>query len=397
MRKGFFPVLVLVLLINTWEINGQQLDTSSSHLVPERQTALRVLFNKVLVYFRDGSYLSGLLVGVENNLLVLRTKGQDEKIPLNNLVKVIIETDKETNRYALYGMLMGTYLGNIIFHRAENQPTAYMEDFDGTLGFLLINTLYAAAGIGLGYLASSMFEESKRVFDFTGSEGKRQAAWDRFRRFVIGGDFGPKKVHISIQAGHVYTRVSSRYETLLQNVDYSTGRGGVSNFNLLRKLQFTISPTSNAEIGLALYWLGEPRLYGNKYHCRAWQSLYTNGYYIVGIYKPFVRQLPKYIDWNVGMGVGAAKVDFSLETEHWTGYPTYSRETSEYNIYKIFFSGLVFAELNLYLHNTLSVGLVADYVFVPPKNVPEIPEADIPEQKLRLGNSSIGFTLGMHF
>jgi hypothetical protein len=42
-------------------------------------------------------------------------------------------------------------------------------------------------------------------------------------------------------------------------------------------------------------------------------------------------------------------------------------------------------------------GLTADYVFVPAANAPNIPEAGIPAQKLRFGNGSISFTLGLDF
>ena len=43
------------------------------------------------------------------------------------------------------------------------------------------------------------------------------------------------------------------------------------------------------------------------------------------------------------------------------------------------------------------MGFIADYAFLPLKEeVPGIPEADIPPQKLSFGNGSIGITMGLH-
>jgi len=413
MRIVIFLVFILVLLANPWEIRGQQADQSSSPSVSEIPTTSSLLFNTVLVYRREGGPLYGLLVRVESNAMIIRAGGKDEKIPLTNLAKVIIETEKKTGLSTLYSMLMGTYLGNLLFFRAKNQPTAYMEDIESGLGFFLTNTLFAAVGGGLGYLISSIYEKGERAFDFTGSKEKKQAEWERLRRFVAG-ELRPRKVHLSIQAGHVFTRVSPQYLNSLQNAGYWVSHSSylfgdyseeAKDFNLFRNLKLTYSLKSNTEIGFALYWLGEPSMGGSKWESgqssEVGQSLYTTGYYVVGMYKPFLKRMPKRIAWNVGVGVGAAKVDFNLKALITTWDPdtwnSYEEVTTEHNISKTFFSGVIFTELNLYLQDGLSLGLTADYVFVPAENVPEIPEAGILAQKLRLGNGSIGFTLGWHF
>jgi hypothetical protein len=40
---------------------------------------------------------------------------------------------------------------------------------------------------------------------------------------------------------------------------------------------------------------------------------------------------------------------------------------------------------------------MADYVFGPTREIPEFPEWNIPAQKIRLGNGSLGIVFGMHF
>lgn len=409
MQKRLSLVFIFILLFCLLEVKGQQIKKNPSASISEMPISTSLLFNNVLVSRREGGSVYGLLVGVESEAVIVRVRGKDEKIPLSNLSKVVIETEKKTSRNALYSMLLGTYIGNFVLLRAKSHPNAYLKDFDSGFGLFLWNVIFAGAGGGLGYLISSAFEKGEKAFDFSGNEEKRQIKWDKFRRFVIGGDSYPKKFHLSIQAGYVFTRVSPRYFSLLENGGYyvskykctESGCGQeASDFNLLRKLQITFSPVSNAEVGAALYWLGEPSIHGYNWQMERSiemnQSLNVKGLYAVGIYKPFLKRIPTKIAWRVGIGLGAAKVDFKLNTQHHVWYP-YTEVLFEHKISKTLISGVVFTELNFYLNDSLSFGLSVDYAYVPPEEAPEIPDAGIPAQKLRLGNGSIGFNLGLHF
>jgi len=410
MRKRLSLLLTLVLLLSVWKVMGQQVDQSSPPSVSELPTAPSVLFNKVLVNLREGGALSGLLVGIESNALILRISGQNEKIQLNSIAWVTIEIEKKTSRNTLYGALLGIYFGNLIFLRAENQPLAYIQDIEANaLGLFLTNAIFAGAGGGLGYLSGAILEKGEKVFNFTGSREKQLSEGERLRRYIIGDSSRSRKIHFSVQAGHIFTRVSNRYLSLLKNTDYHASRyicrdyecgDAASNFNLLRKLQISYSLKSNAEIGIALYWLGEPSVQGEKWQngisSEITQTLYSTGYYVIGIYKPFLKRMPKQISWNAGVGFGAAKVNFCLKTSSHSWYP-YFEEKTEHNISKILFSTIIFTELNLRISDALSLGLISDYVFVPSEHGPEFLEGGIPAQKLRLGNGSVGFTLGLHF
>jgi hypothetical protein len=271
-----------------------------------------------------------------------------------------------------------------------------MKIIDNRSRFITGNVLFAAAGAGLGLLAGAVFEKGERIFNFTGSAQKRQTEWEKMGRFITG-ERSLKKVHLSIQGGHVFTQIIPQYANLQQsyyyNYDYyDYGYPGMANnFNLMRKFQLTISPKKNFEVGFAMYWLGEPSLY--RVPC----TTNTKAYYAVGICKPLLWKLPKGLVWNVGGGLGVAKVNFNLKHTQNMGYPTYDTVTTEHNISKTRFSSFVFTELNFFLQDTLSIGLAADYAFVPSDNAPAIPEAGIPAKKLRFSTGSIGFSLGLHF
>lgn len=60
-------------------------------------------------------------------------------------------------------------------------------------------------------------------------------------------------------------------------------------------------------------------------------------------------------------------------------------------------SGVVFTQLEWFLYSNVSLGLIADFVYVPSARVPAFPEMGLSAQNLRFGNASVGFVLGTHF
>lgn len=415
MRKKFFPLIIIALLTIPWEIKAQPPDQDTSQSVSKRPAVLRLLYNRVVIHLRDGASLSGLLVGIEDDELIIRIGKRDEKIHYLNLSEVTIRIEKKRGRNLLSATLLGTYLANLLFNCADNQPTAYMKrkgPYGGNGSELLSNVLYALASGGVWYYVGSKFEKEEKKFNFNGKEEKRTAKWERLKRY-IRGEFASKKINITTQASYVFTRVSSHYATLFRNAGYDIGSysylygdylEGATDFNLVRKLQLTITAPSNNEFGIAVYWPGEPSVGGYRYDgsqpYQVDQVLYTTAYYAVVVLKPPRFQKWKRISLNVGIGAGMAQVDFKVRTssETWDPYYwTYDTARNQYNISKRLFSSVIFTELNFFLRSDLSLGLVADYVYIPSLQAPEILEVGITAQKLRLGNASVGLTLGLHF
>ena len=410
MRNKSLPLIFIVLLAIPWEIQAQQPDQESAPYVNRVPAIPRLLYNRVHMYRREGTYLSGLLVGVEDDALVVRIGERDEKLRYQNLSKVLIEIEKKRGRNASYAMLLGTYLQNILSFRAKNQPTAYLQDRDEKIvSIILGNALSALLWGGAWYYFFSKLEKSEKEFDLSGKEKKRLAKWERLRSYITG-EYALKKINISAQTGYVFTRVSSHYNNLFQDAGYETRNSsylfgeymeGATDLNLMRKLQFTLTAPSNNEFGIAVYWPGEPSATGYIYDwdqtSEVEQVLFTTAYYGVVVLKPPRFQKSKRISLNLGIGLGMAQVDFRIRTHVETWTPTYEVIRNQYNISKRLFSSVIFAELNFYLRDALSLGLIADYVYIPSLQAPEIPEAGIPAQDLRLGNASVGLSLGLHF
>ena len=410
MRKALFFLLLFCTVMGTKVAGGQETSARSTREKTKPELSEELLYSEVFVYLHEGGVLTGLLSSVQSDCLVLGTGNNKKTIPFNDLQKVIIKIEKKTSRHAFYGMLTGIYLGNLIFFHAKGGPTAYVRHVDFNLGYLFWNSVFAGAGIGVGFLTSSAFGSGEKHFDFSGSQEHRLKEWERFRRYALGSSSFSNKVHLSVQGGHINCRVSNRYKSMLKNANFYDfyDYEGATNFNLVRRVELTYSLKPDIEVGLAAVVLSEPTIMGDKWmetinssgyqYFSVRQSLSSLGLYALGVYKPLRSVLPKSIHWNVGGGLGAAKVNFSLNTSLETdNYPDYSVINRNHNISRTSVSALAFTEFDFMVDENLSFGLAADYVFVPARQAPAFEDMGIQAQKLRFGNSSIGFVLGLHF
>ena len=393
---------------------GQEPGQNAQAPAVQKPAALEVRFTKAEAYLKDGRVFFGLLVGLEGDAVVLKSGKKDVQAPFNDLLRVVFERERKMAPYWVKGFILWPYFYYLLARRAKSQPTAFYRDtYEEPWFSVWPYLIYVSAGGGLGYLLGQLTSSPKIVFDFSGREEKRLSEWDRLKLYVLGEKAGRvKKWHLAMQAGHVFTRTSDRYEGLMRTAgyEYVSSTSYLENeyaepatrLNLLRGIRLTYSLTPDFEVGAALAFVGEPTKSGEKYDTAenfvAVQKLSATGFYAVGNYQPFRRQLPKSLVWNVGLGLGLANVDFSLRYGSRSYYPYYSFDIkAEHAFAKTLFSALADTELNVFFSNDFSLGLRADFVFVPSRQVPAMPEAEFPGQKLPLGNASIGLTLGWHF
>ncbi len=415
MKKMIVGLLMafLLLLGAGGGVSGQTADTPSGGEETKYPATIDILFNRIQVLCRGGESHYGLLAGVTDRGLVVRLEGKDEIIPYDRLEKVAIEKKRGGSSYGLSGMAAGLYAGHILFFGASSRLPFYLEKQHGDDFMYFWNPVFAAVGGGLGMLFGLTLESGERVFDFEGDGEKQSEQWRCLQKFVIGEHgYINKKIHLTLQGGLNFPRVSDRYKSLLEKSGYRVDRYAYdsknrywepSNFNMLRKVQLTYSLTSKTEAGLAAYFMGEPLLQGYSYDYsssvpRPTQSIDTKGYYAVAAFYPFRTRTFKRLDWSVGIGVGVADVDFHfVSSSAWGWWLEGETEgAGNYHLSKKLASGVVFSELKFYIQRGFSIGLVADYVYVSKVGFPEFPGAGIPAQSLSPGNSSVGFTLGLH-
>lgn len=408
MKKGILFVVVIVHLISPGGTRGQQeKDPFPANLSTE--IPIEFLMNNLVVELHEGTFVSGRLAGIESDALIVRREGKDVRIPSTAIKKVILDKEKKIGRYVLSGMLAGIYVGNILWlrDRYQHQPFAFtQENYASVFGTALMESIFSAAGIGIGWLVGVVAEKDSLTFTFQDNVEARGLEWERMRNTILGIEYRPKRFHFSASGGKVMTRVRNRYSDHLEADEYYIRRYLDTSLNLVRKLQFTVSVSTHIETGIAICFLGEPSLWASK--SSSVNSLYqgfhvnlnldTRGYYAICVYKPLSPKSSRPFSWEIGIGLGVVNTDFRLNTSYDRYiYPEHTSLTDEHTIDKSFFSGVLFSELKLFLNGSTSIGLSADYIMAPSEEIPGYPYMNLPAQKIRLGNTSFGFNLGFHF
>ena len=414
MKARLYSVLLVLMLFGQNNLEGRP-SIPSTPQSTSSSIAMPYYLAKVIARTADGKLHYGLLAGVENDCLILKKEAREERVSYRDISKVTIESGKHAGSLMATGMVLGIYLGNVIFDRADGQPVAFIDqDSHSEFSYFLMDLVYASAGIGLGYLAS-LFEKGEAAFRFCDREADRLAEWDKLKDFLAGRP-RRNRFHLTIQAGRVFTSISHRYRNALTNAQYYTGYGfvilspddrtfkyvdGARSLNLLRRVQLTASLQPKIEVGAAAVFAGEAGIGGSDYgdfgiH-KVSQTYKAVGYYAVAAYRPLLGKLPKTIRWNVGLGLGASRIEFELSMYARGDYPNYQEKWAQHKLAETVPSGMAFTEFGYSINPNISLGLTADYVFGPSRKIPAFPEWNIPGEKIRLGNGCIGLAFGVHF
>lgn len=415
MKAKMCLFLLAFSLLGPTNMEGMALESSATQASGKDAVSLGHYLSRIIVRTMDGKIFYGLLLGIEQDELIMRTGATEARIALEDLAEVTVEKDKNPGTFMISGLFFSTYILNFLDLRAENQPLAYIErDNFSEEGTIIWNTIFAAAGVGLGYLVS-LFERGEEKFRFSEGKAERLAKWEELKGYLAGGS-KPKKIHLSIQAGQVITAVSHRYREAFTDAgyfsygwamvgwpdpnsyDYPRYISEATRFNLLRRAQLTVSVKPKIEIGAAVVFSGEPTIGGNDLNDRrVWLTDKGTGLYAVALYKPLLGSWAQKIQWNIGLGLGVSQVDLEVGLYSHGDYPDYAVRRAEYKYAGTVPSGLLMTELRFFLNPNLSLSLTADYVYGPSKNIPAFPEWNLPGQTVRLGNGCIGAAFGMHF
>ena len=214
------------------------------------------------------------------------------------------------------------------------------------------------------------------------------------------------KVHFSVSGGQVFPALSDRAKEMLRQKGYDF-LDRKSNVNWLRKAQLTYSVAPEFELGTAIVWFGEPTILGDNFRLdsiqqghffESQQSLSSTGYYVVGAYS-FNKGR---IEGNLAIGVGVARVEFHMSTEHdfYDYYnSTFTKLNPRYDMSKSGLSETMFLDIRYRLHDAVSFGLYADYTLanLGESEIPAVPGTDIPGQTLKFRNGCIGFVMNQNF
>lgn len=394
---------LIIVISSAWPVAGQE---------PARQLSGRTaaapdrLFSQVVLRLKDGRFVTGLLLGFEDDAIVLRVGEGEVKIRRTDLAEVTVDRERKSGGYALNGIVLGLIGGNLYKQQIYDSPTGLI-DYGDVVHAIFNNALYAGLGGTLGYLISLIADSKHTTFDFSGRDAQRSAAWDKLRAFALASERpGLGLWRLTVHSAYVFAGVSNHYKNLFRAAGYDaeneyTGVLQNANFNVIRRIGLSRAVDRRFEIGASVSSLGERGVHGWNYDSSNLDSLDINqtlsgtAYYLTGSWLALGSNSANGPRWKFGAGLGIAAMRFGLNKgyDYYTGSPL----TAVPPVAKTLVSALAFTELDFPLYRGLYIGIMADYAFIPAMSVPGIPGAGIPAQKLALGNGSLGIGFGWIF
>ena len=109
-KKSAF--LVVVLLGLGWGLALAE-EVPSAQENPLLKPAAKWQYGEIYVYLKNGKILTGVLFGLEKQAVVMSAAQGRKAIPLADIDRVVIKTEKKDDSGLVFGTLMGLYAGNL--------------------------------------------------------------------------------------------------------------------------------------------------------------------------------------------------------------------------------------------------------------------------------------------
>jgi hypothetical protein len=358
--------------------------------------------NQALIFRPNQDAIRGKIAEIREEYIVVLSSEREVTVPFADISRIILTYEQGSSRGPIYGAVLAGYASTYVLVTSQDHG-GFVRSRDLPI-YLIVVVPSIALGVGIGYLVDPGSAQKEEVFDFTGTDEAKAQEKARLVRAATH-QARETKVHITFQGGHVNSNMPT---FTLPNSITSYDNDGISEFNLLRKAQVTYSVVPEVEVGVALVWFSEPPQSsfgyetfsnGDSKSYSGSQSFEASGKYIVGLYKPLYHLLDSRLDLKVGGGLGTASINCSRTTTVWTYSQSGSgsQQSSSFNVSDNFLVAYLFAQLEFEFVDGLSLGLVFDKVFAPSREAQAVPEAQIPAQTMHFDNTSVGFTISLHF
>ena len=377
--------VLLILAFCTCALSQAQVRPGETFL-PSRYT-----MQLARILTRNGVMKTGWFLGTQGDTLLVDIGRKSERISKTDLLQVEIETNPQKGKAALAGMLMGIYAGNAMVFKADNQPFLFLrQNEQGEVA--LYSALFGILGGTIGYLAGAATDHNIK-FDFSGDVVSAEKAWQE----LVKGESTIAKhgvVHFAMLGAWVTGPLPS--PGAQQSSMYYYGYSGGSRLNMVRKLQLTYSLTDFLDVGFACLWLGQPSVstFSSTSNGYTNVSLEGTGQYAVGVIQPLWKLGWQAAQWDIGGGLGIAHYDFNATTTYFYSYDGTQQPPTTVEKTQSTFSTLLFSEFKLFLTDYFSLGVIADWVYIPDK-VPSV--QDFTFDSDHFGTTSVGFVASFHF
>ncbi len=347
----------------------------------------------------DGVRMAGQLLSIGPDSIVLKVPDGLIVLGRNDIASIHM-----ANEFRPGPLLIGAYLGLT----ATAATTSTTPGWFFTLSPREPATpTYLSFGLAaLGVVLEAVLQGSQTTFRVNGENGEHEWRCLEYKVSTLVDDDAWEyegRYHVNVSAGAVHVPSAVDWPLFSEQGDEESTS---SNFNLLRSFSVGYSLSECMDIGVRFTLLNEPGRDNNS-HPIEWSA----GTVIVKHYRfeghalfltidtrPFAGVVKKPWSFHLGGGAGLGKCTYDVRNEvlYRTGgeWPTSSTVTE----HATDDSGLaltVFSGIDLRVQDDLTLGLAADYTFLPGVKLQGMPEWGF--SNWTAGNFSIGFELGMHF
>ncbi len=383
-------------------INSTQNNEQGSHELslsnkPEKPFRVQPTKMSVNVFLHNGGTTSGYLSDLDRQSMTVVTVEGDVHILNPEIQKIIIPGKHAIGKRVAYGALIGSYL-NVYLNEVYKKDPYYLvnQSMGGSVGKTITSILSGMlAGATVGFVIDGL-SGADEVIDFDGGKAVRTKGLERLRSLAEKSSEespGDSRMRLTVQGGQVFTHI----------VDYGPRIYGVperesTNFNWMRRCEISYSATDEIEVGVSEIWFGEPILDFPNDPFNQDSRYYASGYYLMGHYSPFLGdKLDNTMRVSLGAGVGRADVSFQRKsaTRNPNGMLTIGPQLVGFS--ETLMTGIVLGEARFRIADGLTLAITVDHVIAPTRDAPGDPTVGIEPKTFNLGNTSLGFSLGLRF
>lgn len=414
----FKTLSLLIVLLYSLPINAQTITPSQS---------LQLV--RGIVFLHQGESLRGYLF-MRGDTLDVQSEEQ-RSVAYTDIRKIILLEQDSREPGFLYGTALASYLSYFVWNRTFSKgvyPTSG-EFLYGKRGeehlitmFLIVSGIATGGALGELFAPSSRNDHERELL-FTGNADNDRLPWQTLQEYVHGQKKFQPSFHLSVQGTSVFMSLPELFFQSLASSGYKINYGynDFSTLNVFRSIRFSYSLLNSLELGLARVSLSEHSKqfwgFGVRISPQTTTTVidslvdysFTQGITSTAWYATVACRyspLPwMYLSGGIGLGIASVTIKRSANIDIYTYQKFFFDRVilRNYNS-RIEYSNdhlntLFFGECTLLLRKGLSLGLYADYALLPSVEISGMPNLyyPIPSQVVRLGNGSIGFTLGLHF
>lgn len=340
---------------------------------------------RVTVSPAGGPLSFGIPVSTHGETLRVYTGTAERSFPAAILRSVTVERSGARSALPLEVAAGGFYAGVLLAGTSEGTGPFLTTELDAWL-ILLCGLGGAVLAGGATYIGEKGVTTGEDFY-FPDDPAARREEWNRLVEYLYGVEEAGNMLSVSIHAAFVPPRAGKRQSPYgYYSYDY------VTNFSLFRSARVAYSLSRPLDVGVALISLDEspPPPFGYPVDTLGVERTEGMGYYAEVIAKPFHASLPRSLSLRLGVGIGAASVEYGYYRSS-----MYALQQPVTTIDRWSFSAVAHANAILKTSDRFGLGVMVDYVFVGGGDRPAVPALGLEEKPF--GGGSLGFTLTYFF